>query len=125
MAVVKESVASGKVLRPAPVALNGAINRRSALIAAPYFAVDRFELKEPHSFSTCDDSGKSSVQILVAIEGCGIVETPGAQPVTLGKGDAIVVPASLGEFRVRPQWQVEFLKASVPGKAPPEPATRM
>jgi len=125
MAVVKESVASGKVLRPAPVALNGANNRRSALIAAPYFAVDRFELKQPHDFPTCDDSGKSSVQILVAIEGCGIVEAPGRQPVTLGKGDAIVVPASLGEFRVRPQWQVELLKASVPGNAPPEPVTRM
>jgi mannose-6-phosphate isomerase len=125
MAVVKESVASGKVVRPAPVALNGADNRRSALIAAPYFAVDMFELKQAHGFSTRDDSGKSSVQILVAIEGCGIVETAGMQPVTLGKGDAIVVPASLGEFRVRPQWQVEFLKASVPGKAPPEPVTRM
>jgi mannose-6-phosphate isomerase len=125
MAVVKESVASGKVVRPAPVALNGANNRRSALIAAPYFAVDMFELKQPHSFPTCDDSGKSSVQILVAIEGCGIVEAAGMQPVTLGKGDAIVVPASLGEFRVRPQWQVEFLNASVPGKAPPEPVTRM
>ena len=125
MAVVKESVASGKVVRPAPVALSGANNRRSALIAAPYFAVDMFQLKQPLSFPTCDDSGKSSVQILVAIEGCGIVETQGMQPVTLGKGDAIVVPASLGEFRVRPQWQVEFLKASVPGKALPEPVTRM
>jgi mannose-6-phosphate isomerase len=125
MAVVKESVASGKVMRPAPVAMNGTTNRRSALIAAPYFAVDRFELQQPHSFPTTDDSGKTSVQILVALEGCGILEAPGMQPVTLGKGDAIVVPASLGEFRVRPQWQVELLKASVPGKAPPEPATRM
>jgi mannose-6-phosphate isomerase len=125
MAVVKESVASGKVVRPAPVALNGTNNRRSALIAAPYFVVDMFELKQPHSFPTCDDSGKTSVQILVAIEGCGILEAQGMQPVTLGKGDAIVVPASLGEFRVRPQWQVELLKASVPGKAPPEPVTRM
>ena len=34
MAVVKESVASGKVVHPAPVALNGTNNRRSALIAA-------------------------------------------------------------------------------------------
>jgi mannose-6-phosphate isomerase len=125
MAVVKESVASGKVMRPAPVALNGTNNRRSALIAAPYFAVDMFELQQPHRFPTSDDSGKTSVQILVAIEGCGILEAPGMQPVTLGKGDAIVVPASLGEFRVRPQWQVELLKASVPGKAPPEPVTRM
>jgi hypothetical protein len=84
-----------------------------------------FELKEPQDFHTRDDSGRSSVQILVAVEGCGIVEAAGAQPVTLGKGDAIVAPASLGEFRVRPQWQVEFLKASVPGKLLPEPATRM
>ncbi len=125
MAVVRESVASGKVMRPAPVALDGTNNRRSALIAAPYFAVDMFELQQPHRFPTSDDSGKTSVQILVAIEGCGILEAPGMQPVTLGKGDAIVVPASLGEFRVRPQWQVELLKASVPGKAPPEPVTRM
>jgi mannose-6-phosphate isomerase len=125
MAAVKESVASGKVVRPAPVALNGSKNRRSALIAAPYFAVDMFELKEPHNFRTQDDSGKSSVQILVAVEGCGIIEAAGMQPVTLGKGDAIVVPASLGGFGVRPQWQVELLVACVPGKVLPEPATRM
>jgi mannose-6-phosphate isomerase len=125
LAVVKETVASGKVVRPAPLALNGSKNRRSALISAPYFVVDMFELKEPHDFASCNDSGKSSVQIMVAVEGCGIVEAVGMQPVTLGKGDAIVVPASLGEFRVRPQWQVEFLKASVPGKPLPEPATRM
>ena len=36
-----------------------------------------FELKEPHSFRTEDSPGKRSVQILVAVEGCGIVEAPG------------------------------------------------
>jgi mannose-6-phosphate isomerase len=125
LAVVKETGASGKVIRPAPVAMNGAGNRQSALISAPYFAVDMFELKAPHDFRTRDDAGPSSVQILVAVEGCAIVEAAGMQPVTLGKGDAIVVPASLEEFHVRPQWQVEFLKASVPGKPVPEPATRI
>jgi len=45
--------------------------------------------------------------------------------VTLAKGDAVVIPASIGEFRVRPQWAVEFLKAEVPGKNLPEPVTRM
>jgi mannose-6-phosphate isomerase class I len=65
------------------------------------------------------------VQILVAIEGCGVVEVQGRDPVTLAKGDAVVVPASLGAFHVRPQWAVEFLKASVPSGAVPEPATRM
>jgi mannose-6-phosphate isomerase class I len=93
------------------------------LIAAPYFSVDMFELKEPYKFEA--ESGKSSVQILVAVEGCGVVEADGTEPVTLAKGDAVVIPASIGEFRVRPQWAVEFLQAKVPGKMLPEPMTRM
>ena len=125
LAVVKESSGSGKVVRPAPSKLNGGANRRAPLISAPYFAVDMFELKEPHSFKTHDGSGKRSVQILVALEGCGIIEARGANTVTLARGDAVVVPASVDEFQVRPQWSVEFLKASVPGTPVPEPATRM
>ena len=99
-------------------------NRRAPLIASPYFVVDMFELKQPHSFRTQDESGKRSVQILVAVEGCGVVEAAGAEPVTLARGDAVVVPAAVGEFQVRPQWSVEFLKASVPGAVLPEPETR-
>ncbi|MGA9799570.1 MAG: type I phosphomannose isomerase catalytic subunit [Terriglobales bacterium] len=125
LAVIKEKTRSGKVVRPAPSNLNGKANRRSPLIASPYFVVDMFELKEPNSFKTRDEGGKSSVQILVAVEGCGIVEAPGSNPVTLARGDAVVVPAAVSEFQVRPQWSVEFLKASVPGASVPEPETRM
>jgi len=125
LAAVKEKVASGKVVRPAPVELNGARNRRAPLIVAPCFTVDMFELKEPHDFQTQDESDKHSVQIMVAVEGCGIIEAQGTEPVTLAKGDAIVVPACIGEFRVRPQWSVELLKVSVPGAPVAEPATRM
>ncbi len=124
LAAIKEKVRSGKVVRPAPSNMNGSSNRRAPLISAPYFVVEMFELKEPHKFHTKDESGKHSVQILVAIEGCGIVEAPGANPVTLARGDAVVVPAAVGEFQVRPQWSVEFIKATVPGKALPEPETR-
>jgi mannose-6-phosphate isomerase len=124
LAVIKERVGSGKVIRPAPTNLNGGTNRRAPLIASPYFAVDMFELKQRHSFRTQDESGKRSVQILVAVEGCGVVEADGAEPVTLARGDAVVVPAAVGEFHVRPQWSVEFLKASVPGVMLPEPETR-
>jgi mannose-6-phosphate isomerase class I len=60
--------------------------------------VDLFELKEPQEFSTTDDSAKTSVQILVAVEGCGVVEAQGRDPVTLAKGDAVVVPASWASF---------------------------
>ncbi|MBZ5550661.1 MAG: class I mannose-6-phosphate isomerase [Acidobacteriia bacterium] len=125
LASVKERVASGKVLRPAPVIIHGGKNRQSSMIAAPYFTVDLFELKEPQEFSTTDGSGKTSVQILVAVEGCGMVEVQGRAPVTLAKGDGVVIPANLHDFMVRPQWAVEFLKACVPGAAMPEPVTRL
>jgi mannose-6-phosphate isomerase len=126
LASVKEKNASGKVIRPAPVTIHGGNGRQSSMIAAPYFSVDLFELKEPHVFSTAAGrSGKTSVQILVAVEGCGVVEVQGRDPVTLAKGDAVVIPAVTQGFTVRPQWQIEFLKASVPGVSPSEPATRM
>jgi len=125
LAAIKIDVKSGKVVRPAPSALNGSTNRRAALISAPYFMVDMFELKQPHTFQTKDGAGKASVQILVAVEGCAIVESHGTEPVTMARGDAVVVPAVVGEFRVRPQWSVEFLKASVPGSPVTEPEIRM
>jgi mannose-6-phosphate isomerase len=125
LASVKESTASGKVIRPAPVSIHGGNSRQSSMIAAPYFTVDLFELKEPHVFSTADDAGKTSVQILVAVEGCGVVEAQGRNPVTLAKGDAVVIPAAVRGFMVRPQWAVEFLKVWVPSGTVPEPATRL
>ncbi|MGD0824583.1 MAG: type I phosphomannose isomerase catalytic subunit [Terriglobales bacterium] len=130
LASVKERTASGKVIRPAPIGIHGGKSRQSSMIAAPYFTVDLFELKEPHEFSTrCEsevgDSSKTSVQILVGLEGCGVVEAQGRDPVTFAKGDAVVIPANLGEFSVRPQWAVEFLKANVPSVVVPDPATRL
>jgi len=125
LAAVKEQVASGKVVRPAPSSIAGTKNKLAPLIRAPYFVVERYEVKESQTFQTVDESGKSSVQILVAVEGCGIIEAPGMEPATLAKGDAAVVPASVEKFTVRPQWAVEFLKAYVPGEGLPEPETRL
>jgi len=123
MAAVKERVNSGKVLRPAPEQIS-AKSRRAPLVAAPYFVVEMFEAKDWLQLST-GDSGSSSVQILVAVDGCGVVEAPGFEPVTFAKGDAVVVPACFSDFGVRPQWALEFLRAYVPGKTLPEPETRM
>jgi len=52
LAAVKERVASGKVIRPAPVSMNGTKDRLSPLVAAPCFVVELFEMKEPHDFTT-------------------------------------------------------------------------
>jgi len=129
LASVKERTGSGKVIRPAPSGINGGRSRQSSMIAAPYFKVDLFELKEPHIFSAAEgqanDGDKSSVQILVAIEGCGVVEAQGRDPVTFAKGNAVVVPAAMQNFSVRPQWAIEFMRARVPSASVPEPATRL
>jgi mannose-6-phosphate isomerase len=125
VAAVKLNVASGKVVRPAPEQISGSNNRRAPLVAAPYFVVDMFEMKDAQELSTCDDSGRSSAQILVATEGCGVVEVAGLEPVTMAKGDAVVVPAAVEHFTVRPQWTLEFLRARVPGAALPAPETRI
>ena len=125
LAAVKLKVASGKVVRPAPTQVAGSKNRQAGLVAAPYFVVDMFEMKSAQELSTRDASGQSSAQILVAVEGCGVVEAAGAEPVTVAKGDAVVIPASVEKFTVRPQWALEFLRARVPGAALPEPETRM
>src|SRR6204780_1939696 len=116
LAAVRAKVNSRKVVRPAPEQIRGGKSRHELLVAAPYFVVDRFEAKEAFELSTRDDSGRSSVQILVATEGCGAIEAAGAEPVTVAKGDAVVVPACLENFGVRPQWTLEFLRAYVPGK---------
>jgi len=47
------------------------------------------------------------------------------EPVMMAKGDAVVVPASAGNFHVQPQWEIKFIKSFVPGSRMPEPETRM
>ena len=125
LAAVKEDVKSGKVARSAPIETASGKNGYSRLIGAPYFAVEKFESAAPLSLDTRDESSKSSVQILVAVEGCGVIEVAGAEPVTFAKGDAVVIPACLEKFGVRPQWTLEFLRAYVPGQSYPEPETTM
>src|SRR5579859_2777797 len=57
LAAVKERVPSGKVIRPAPALVDGSRNRRSPLVASPFFVVEMYELKEPQDFRTRDGAG--------------------------------------------------------------------
>lgn len=113
LSVIKENPGSGKVARSELHPVNGS-NRSARLIGSPHFVVETFELKEPWEFRASDAGVKKSVQILVALEGCGVIEADGVEPITMAKGDAVVVPAAIEEFRVRPQWMLEFLKSSLP-----------
>ena len=60
LASVKERTVAGKVIRPAPVSIDGGKSRHSSMIAAPYFKVDLFELKEPHVFSADEFDANAS-----------------------------------------------------------------
>ena len=91
-------------------------------MASTYFVVQRFDLEKEGAaeFSARDHS---SVQIVVAIEGAGVLQAPDCDPVRFAKGDAVVVPAAVPQFRIQPQPAVQFLKSYVPGKPVAEPET--
>jgi len=120
--VIKEEVGSGKV-KPQPFSkfgMNG--NRVQLLVMSRYFGVEKFEFSAQQDFDL-RDLEKTSAQILVATEGAALVEAPGCDPVSFGKGDAVVVPARIRQFRIVPQGAVQFLKSYVPGFTVPEPET--
>jgi mannose-6-phosphate isomerase len=111
LAVTKEKTRAGKI---APQALSDGDLR---LVASPCFTVEKWHLKKPRDLST----SSASPSVLVALEGCGVVETQGNQPVTFTKGEAVVLPAALGKFQLRPQWQLECLSAQLPSADVAEP----
>ncbi|MFB3915779.1 MAG: type I phosphomannose isomerase catalytic subunit [Terriglobales bacterium] len=82
------------------------------LIESPCFAVDKLALEKDQLYA--GTPARNSVQVLVGLDGCGIVETPGEPPVTMARGDAVVIPASGPSFRLRPQWNLEVLNVTLP-----------
>jgi mannose-6-phosphate isomerase len=105
LACLKENTAAGKVPRQRLEA------GCECLIAAANFIVDRVVLEREE---TIPGQTGDSPQVLVAIAGCGVVETPAAGPLTFACGDAVIIPASVGHYQLRAQWNVEFLRAGLP-----------
>jgi mannose-6-phosphate isomerase len=116
MRAVREKTAAGKVIRESR-------NGQDILIASPYFVVERCKLSEPKAFTTVRNG--STAQILVAVDGAGAVESPGAQPVAFNRGEAVIIPASITEFAVRPQWTLDMLLMNIPAEKLPPPKTTL
>jgi mannose-6-phosphate isomerase len=116
MAAIREKTNAGWV---APLAAPQASHQ--VLVSSPHFAVERFDLEAPVALDAAP--GKSSVQVLVCLEGGAVVECEGAQPVTFGRGEAVVIPAALPRVTVRPQWQAELLRMRLPSEPVAEPRT--
>ena len=108
---MRETTNTGKVL---PRVVEG----HDLLVASPCFVVERFAAAKPLLLPA--SPGLSSVQVLVAVEGGAVVECEGAQPVSFNRGETIIIPASVNQLSLCPQWTVEFLRMRLPGE-PMEP----
>jgi mannose-6-phosphate isomerase len=91
------------------------------LVRSPFFQVEKFSLKQALDAQMSPESP----HIVVAIGGSGILESPGMEPVSFACGDAVVVPACVTRYTVRPQWELEMMRMSLPAKAVPEPEITM
>ena len=81
--------------------------------------MEKFNLKQALDAQTSPESP----HIVVATDGSGILESPGMEPVSFACGDAVVVPARATRYTVRPQWELEIMRMSLPAEAVPEPET--
>jgi len=107
----KEQTHAGKAIRSEPQSEHG--KTQVNLITSPCFIVDKFKLSKTWEFRR-PKHAPNSVWCLVAVSGCGVVQAEGVAPTTFSCGDAVVVPASVEKFILAPQWELEFLCASLP-----------
>jgi mannose-6-phosphate isomerase len=112
LAATKLHTNAGKVVRDAG-------QPPDVLVRSLYFLVEKIRLLEPlHA-----EVSPASPHVVVAIDGAGIVESQGMQPISFATGEAVVIPAAVREYTVRPQWELEVMRMSLPTGAVTEPET--
>ena len=116
----KEQTHAGKVIAAQPQMQPG--KTQTNLVTSPCFIIDRFKLTRAWEFRR-PRHVKRSVWCLTATSGCGVIESEGVAPVTFTGGEAVIVPAGVESFILKPQWELEFLCASVPVERVGEPVT--
>src|SRR5450432_3928380 len=116
----KEHTHAGKVRMDPPTSSHGKTQQN--LVTSPCFIVDKFDLKQPWQFQRPRHAA-STVCCMVATRGCGVIEFEGMEPLTFAAGECVVVPACVAALMLRPQWELEFLCASVPVEKVPQPDT--
>jgi mannose-6-phosphate isomerase len=112
LAAIKLKTRAGKVVRDVNTDPN-------MLVQSPFFQVEKLKLSEPLQASV----SPNSPHIVVAIEGAAMLECAGMAPISFAKGEAVVVPASVPQYLVQPQWDVEIMRISLPTGSVAEPQT--
>jgi mannose-6-phosphate isomerase len=111
LGALRTKTAAGKVVAGHSVSRNG--KTQANLLASPWFIVDKFRLASSWQFRR-PPHARRSVWCLTALEGSSVVESPGAAPATFTAGEAVVIPAAVNEFVLKPQGEVELLCSSLP-----------
>ena len=89
------------------------------LVRSPFFQVERMGLNSELAAEMTPDSP----HIIVAVDGAGVLESEGMEPVSFARGDAVIVPACVPRYSVRPQWDLEIMRISIPSGEVSEPET--
>ena len=125
LAALKERTSAGKVR--AGSAIDGEMDvpvSCTTLVSAPCFTINKVVVLDGKGLDkhAKDEPGWNSAEILVALDGCAVIRSDAMQPVTLARGEVVIVPARVG-YSIHGQWNVELLRARVPGPGVPEPET--
>jgi len=116
----KETTHAGKVIAGQRQTEQG--KEQVNLVTSPCFIVDHFQMKRTWEFRR-PRHAKTSVWCLIATRGCGVIESDNGSPVTFACGETVVIPAAIEKFLLKPQWDLEFLCASLPVEKVEQPAT--
>lgn len=112
MAAIREITHAGRIQ---PYRVSG----HEELVCSPCFIVEKHRIEAAVRLDA--GPGKSSVQVLVALDGGAVVECAGAQPLTFMRGESVIIPASSPAVTLRAQWSAEILRMRLPSQAVAEP----
>ena len=88
-------------------------NTRSNLLTSSCFVVDKFRLPQSRVFDRKID-GSANLWCLVTTHGCGQLEFGELPPIQLCTGEAVVIPAAVKQFMLKPRGELEFLCSWIP-----------
>jgi mannose-6-phosphate isomerase len=118
---IKEGLAATKLHSKAGKVVRRPSDGPNVLVRSPFFEVEKMTLREDLQAHVSNDSP----HVVVAISGAGIVESEGMEPTSFATGDAVVIPACVRDYRVRPQWEIELMRMSLPTGPVEEPQTNL
>jgi mannose-6-phosphate isomerase len=118
---VAEGLAATKLHTNAGKVIRSDGDNSEVLVRSPYFQVEKLRLRDALQSTV----SPASPQVVVAVSGAGIVESQGMEPVNFVTGDAVVIPASVHDYTVRPQWELDIMRMHLPVGVVAEPQTEL